>query len=157
MKSYNSIFSQAIDQFMNQSLSDVFGVDILHGQPSVNILEEKDKHILKLAIPGIPKEDVDLKIEKDKLIISTNTRGSTEEDGDIENPAEKETVDFVKNGQKKYERKEFDYTHFSRSFHLPETADKNKVSASYNAGILTVEIAKKEEAIDHGPIHIKVS
>ncbi|MDA9773745.1 Hsp20/alpha crystallin family protein [Saprospiraceae bacterium] len=153
MKSYNSILGQAIDQFMNQSLSDVFGVDVMNAQPSVNIREESDKHVLELAIPGISKDEIEINIEKDRLIISAEQK--TEDS--VENPAEKETVDFESEKKRSYERKEFDFSGFKRSFHLPQTADRNKISAAYNAGILVVNILKKEEAIDHGPINIKVS
>lgn len=152
MKS-NNILGQAIDQFMNQSLSDVFGVDIAQGQPSVNIHEQKDKHILDLAIPGIAKENIEINVEKDRLIIS-----AVEADQGSENQeAQEEAVEFEKTGAREFARKEFDFSSFKRSFHLPDSADRNKISASYNAGILRVEISKKEEAIDHGPIQIKVN
>ena len=153
MKPYNNILGQAIDQFMNHSLSDVFGVDILQGQPSVNIHEEKDKHILELAIPGVAKENIDINIDKDRLIISAVKADQVNEgDGERE-----EAVEFEKSDKREFARREFDYSSFKRSFHLPDSADKNKISAQYKAGILRVEISKKEEAIDHGPIHIKIS
>ena len=54
-------------------------------------------------------------------------------------------------------RREFNYNSFERTFRLDETANKDKITASYDAGVLTLTIAKKEEAVDRGPISIKVS
>jgi HSP20 family protein len=45
-----------------------------------------------------------------------------------------------------YNRKEYSYSAFTRSFTLPESADIEKISASYNDGILKLELPKKEEA-----------
>ncbi len=152
MKPYNNLLGQAIDQFMNQSLSEVFGVDITQGQPAVNIHEQKDKHILELAIPGMAKEHIDINIDNDRLIISA-VKASTSE----ETEEQEQTMEFVEQEKRDFARREFDYSSFKRSFHLPDSADKNNISASYEAGILRVELGKKEEAIDHGPINIKVS
>ncbi|MCH5685498.1 Hsp20/alpha crystallin family protein [Niabella sp. W65] len=45
----------------------------------------------------------------------------------------------------KYTRREFAYQAFTRSFTLPDSADADKVSASYNDGILTVTIPKRKK------------
>lgn len=143
MKTYNNPISFAIDSLFNQSLSDVLGVDILAQRPPVNVREESDSHILEIALPGIKKEDIQLEVEKSNLKISAKKQSS-----EIETEEAK---------SKNFLKKEFDFTSFERSFHIPETADINKIVASYDAGVLTVTISKKEEALDKGPINIKVS
>ena len=152
MNTYNSnILGQAIDHFVNQGLSDVFGVDLAKNQPSVNIQEMNDSHILEVAVPGIPKDKIDVKIEQDQLIVSAKREElKKNESDDQDTKASADTTEI------KYEQREFNFQSFERSFKLPETADKEKVSASYDAGILRIEIAKKEEAVDRGPISIKV-
>lgn len=142
MKTYNSPFNQVLDQFLNQNLSDVFGVDVMRNKPSVNIREEKDQHILELAVPGVKKEDIDISIEKNQIIIQTK--------------ASEQEADATSNSNKKYNRKEFNYTNFKRSFQLPQSADVQKINAKYDSGVLVVTIAKKEEAKDTGPININV-
>ena len=146
MKTYNSPFNQVLDQFLNQNLSDVFGVDMMRNRPSVNIREEKDEHILELAVPGVKKEDIDISIEQERIIVQTKNGQETEG---------QETEESIKS-DKKYNRKEFNYTNFKRSFQLPKGADVQKISAKYEAGVLVVTIAKKEEAKDTGPININV-
>jgi len=153
MNTYNSnIFGQALDHFLNQGLNEVFGISLENNQPSVNISELNDSHVLELAVPGIPKDQIDVKIEQDRIIISAQKQelienNTSEDEGDEVKPALSEV---------KYEQREFNFQSFERSFTLPETADKEKVQATYDAGILRIEIAKKEEAVDHGPISIEV-
>ena len=122
-------FSNLFEDFFNRGLSDFVGTDFSVNQPSVNIIDDKDKFRLEVAAPGLNKNDFNLKLENGYLTISAKKE---------ENKEEKE--------EGKYTRREFNYSYFSRSFHMPETADINKIAASYENGILSVEIAKKEEA-----------
>ncbi len=57
----------------------------------------------------------------------------------------------------KFMRREFSYTSFKRSFSLPETADSNKIKATYKEGILTINIPKKEEAKEKPARQISIS
>ena len=45
-----------------------------------------------------------------------------------------------------YTRKEFNFTSFQRTFTLPDSADGEKIKATYKDGILSIAIPKKEEA-----------
>ena len=45
-----------------------------------------------------------------------------------------------------FTRNEFGFTSFSRTFTLPQAADLNSIDASYENGILSLLIPKKEEA-----------
>jgi len=103
----------------------------------VNISEDNTTHFLELAIPGVPKEAVKMSIEDKKLVIKA------------EKSAENENKDT-------FTRREFNFESFHRSFTIPATADINKIEAKYDAGILKVSIAKKEEAVDKGPINIEI-
>jgi HSP20 family protein len=47
---------------------------------------------------------------------------------------------------KRYNKREYSYSSFVRSFTLPDAADHSRIEASYQDGILKVDIAKKEEA-----------
>lgn len=143
MKTYNNPLSLAIDNFFNQNLSDVFGVDVLPNRPAVNMKEEADKHILEIAVPGVAKEDINIEIDKNMLKISAETKTEKDESTDADD--------------RKYIRREFNYSKFERSFHVPESANLEAITANYDAGVLFVTIGKKEEAVDNGPINIKVS
>lgn len=94
--------------------------------PSVNISEKDNGFEVELATPGLKKEDFSISIEKDILTISA------------EKKEEKEVED------KKYSKREFNYTSFSRSFTLPENIDEESIDAKYENGILSISLTKKE-------------
>ncbi|MFD1255480.1 Hsp20/alpha crystallin family protein [Mucilaginibacter terrae] len=96
--------------------------------PAVNIAEFESGFDIELAVPGLKKEDFKINLEKNLLTISAE--------------ATKEEVA----GGKTYNRKEFSFSSFSRTFTLPETVDHSKIDAEYINGILKLTVAKKEEA-----------
>lgn len=96
--------------------------------PSVNIKEDGDGFHVEIAAPGMKKEDFSISLDKSVLTVSSEKKEENSE------------------SNSRYTRREFNYGSFSRSFTLPKTADTNKIEAQYTNGILTVEIAKKEEA-----------
>lgn len=119
--------------------SDIFGSlfnpepylskSVISRVPAVNIAETENQFQVELATPGLKKDDFKINVEKDQLTISTERKAEDEE-------AE----------AKKYNRKEFNYNSFTRTFTLPESADQANIQAEYTDGILVVTIAKKEEA-----------
>ncbi|MXV50475.1 Hsp20 family protein [Pedobacter sp. HMF7647] len=96
--------------------------------PAVNIAETENHYHIELAAPGLSKEDFKLNLEKDVLTISAETKSESTDEN------------------KKYNRKEYSYSSFVRSFTLPETADHANIEAEYNNGVLKINVAKKEEA-----------
>jgi HSP20 family protein len=96
--------------------------------PAVNITEEKDNYKVELAAPGMTKDDFSIDVEGNMLSISA----SQEE--------EKEEQD------KKYTRKEYNYSSFSRSFTIPEEVNKEKIEAKYDQGVLKLWLPKSEHA-----------
>ncbi len=97
--------------------------------PAVNIITSEDQFDIELATPGNKKADFQIEVEDDVLIISSET---VSQSGDTETS---------------YERKEFGYNSFQRSFNIPESVNTDKISATYKEGVLTVSLPKKEEAL----------
>ncbi len=99
--------------------------------PSVNVKETDTAFHVELAAPGLKKEDFNLSVENNVLTISSEVKkeeNTSDEDG-------------------KYSRKEFSYSSFSRSFTLDDQhTDIDNISASYEAGVLSLSIPKKAEA-----------
>ena len=95
--------------------------------PAVNITEEKTSYLVTLAVPGMKKSDFNIDVNGNILSISA----AKEE--------EKEEKD------KKFTRKEYNYSSFSRSFTLPEEVVKDKIEANYGNGILSLSLPKKED------------
>ena len=120
----NPFFSDVYNLLNDSVLSDKFAVRT----PAVNIAETENEFEVELAVPGLKKEDFKINLEKNVLTVS----------------AEKKTEEVNEN--KKYSKREYSYSSFTRSFTLPQSADQNKIEADYTDGILKLTIAKKEEA-----------
>jgi HSP20 family protein len=133
---YNSRFF--IDDFVNRSIADFVGSDFTVNQPAVNIVEKADSFIFEIAAPGLIKDDFNVSLDKNQLIIS----------------AEKKTENGDSEG--KFTRKEFNFSSFKRSFTIPKAANKEEIKASYNNGILSVTLLKREEEIEKGAVEIEI-
>jgi HSP20 family protein len=98
--------------------------------PAVNIHESDDNFLVAVAAPGKTREDFRIELDNDVLTISSEEK--------------KENESSEKNGR--FTRKEFNYSTFKRAFSLPDSVDNEKISASYNNGVLEINIPKREEA-----------
>lgn len=106
--------------------------------PAVNITENKENYQVSLAVPGMKKDDFKIDIDGNMLTISSERE---------ENKEEKD---------KKFTRKEYSYSSFSRSFTLPEEINKEKIEAKYEEGVLKISLPRKEEAKKPLAKHIAV-
>ncbi|HSN49382.1 MAG TPA: Hsp20/alpha crystallin family protein [Flavobacterium sp.] len=126
-KSVNNFF----DDFITRDLFDWTDKNFAalgSNLPSVNLKETDSQIEVELAAPGMKREDFKVEIDNNVLMISS------------EKEEEKEEVRKKDN----YIRKEFNYQSFSRIFTLPETANDDKIEATYKDGILHVVIVKKD-------------
>lgn len=96
--------------------------------PTTDIFETKDNLIIKAEIPGMEMKDINVEIENNVLTI----RG--------ERKFEEKTE------EKGFQRFERAYGKFVRTFTLPPGVNPEKILATYNNGILELELPKKEEA-----------
>lgn len=96
--------------------------------PPVDIYEDEHKLVLKLEVPGVKQEDLDIQIEGRTLTVRGERKFRSEEK------------------QENFHRVEHRYGTFARSFSLPNTVDAENVKATYDAGVLQLELSKKAEA-----------
>jgi HSP20 family protein len=96
--------------------------------PAVDIYEDDKKVMLKLEVPGIEQKDLDVSVENNTLTVKGERKFEKEEK------------------EENFHRIERRYGSFFRAFTLPSTVDTDNVHASYNAGVLKLELAKKPEA-----------
>ena len=95
--------------------------------PPVDIFEAGDLFILKLEVPEVDKESIDIKVEENELTITGERRLEQGTEGD------------------QYLRMERGYGTFTRSFTLTKSIEASGIKASIKDGILRVELPKKEE------------
>ncbi len=96
--------------------------------PAIDVNEDDQKIVLLADLPGLSDADVDLQIDGDTLTL----RGERK----LERPEKSEH----------YQRYERVAGTFERSFTLPNTVDREKVSASMKNGVLTLTLPKRAEA-----------
>lgn len=129
-------------------LADIFKEDIFSPSklvvgkkiPAANILEDDLRFTIQLAIPGFNKDNFDILLNENVLTITSKKAGKKHE----------------LSADTNFTLKEFDYNSFTRSFNLPENADRSGITANYFDGILEVNITKLIPQIET-PIRIKVS
>jgi HSP20 family protein len=96
--------------------------------PPVDIYEDEHAIILKLEVPGLEEKDIEVQLENSTLTVRGERKFEKEEK------------------EENFHRIERRYGAFARSFTLPNTVDTGKVEASYENGILKIELAKRAEA-----------
>ncbi|GAA3521631.1 Hsp20/alpha crystallin family protein [Aquimarina addita] len=133
--------SNWLDDIFNRDLPSVFNSNFNTGitLPKVNIKETADAFMVDMAVPGLKKSDFHIDIDNKILSISTETKEESEEK------------------EENYTRREFGYASFKRTFTLPESVNDEKINASYNQGILSILLPKKEEAKQKPVRSIKIS
>ncbi|MBN1361067.1 MAG: Hsp20/alpha crystallin family protein [Sedimentisphaerales bacterium] len=93
--------------------------------PAVDISETPEGLVLWYDMPGVRKDNVDITVDKGTLIVTG--KADPEESGA---PAYRETR----------------IGDYRREFTLPDDVDAERISAAMNVGVLTVHIAKPEQA-----------
>jgi HSP20 family protein len=96
--------------------------------PPVDVYEDEHKVVLKLEVPGMKQEDLDIRVENNTLTVRGERKFEKEEK------------------EENFHRIERRYGSFYRAFTLPSTVDAENVQAVYDAGVLRIELAKKAEA-----------
>lgn len=97
--------------------------------PPVDIFDnDRGEIVMKAELPGMTKEDIDIRVENNTLTIKGERKRHAE------------------TREERYHRVERVYGSFTRSFALPATLDASRVSADYKDGILTVVLPVREEA-----------
>lgn len=95
--------------------------------PAVDISESDNGFHITMDLPGTKPEDVTIEVEDNQLKINGERKQA-------------ETANA------KTHHSERVVGSFSRQFRLPKDADATQVSASFEAGILEIEIKKQEES-----------
>jgi len=96
--------------------------------PTIDLKETKDKLVVKAELPGLDAKDVELTLTEDILTI----RGEKRE--------EKEEKDEHRFFVESY------YGAFERKLKLPTPVKTEKIDATFEKGILTINLPKSEEA-----------
>lgn len=97
--------------------------------PHVNISEDNNGYYLDVAAPGLHKKDFKIEVDGNTLTVSAENEQNKEEKNE------------------NYTRQEYNYSSFCRSFSLPDEVLQDKISASYDGGILKLSLPKNEKVV----------
>jgi len=103
------------------------GPERIYVMPPADLLETADDFILKLDMPGVSKESVSLIVENEQLAIRGNTDYNTEE-----------------NAEMLYG--EICWKNYYRVFRLGKGIDREKISAVFGDGVLSITLPKTEKS-----------
>lgn len=96
--------------------------------PPVDIYEDANRLVLKLEVPGIPQDDLQINLENQTLTVK----------------GERKLVKDEK--EENFHRIERRYGSFIRSFTLPATIETDSAQANHDNGVLSITLHKKEAA-----------
>jgi HSP20 family protein len=106
------------------------GAGVFRGRfaPAVDIAEDDGRYVVTVELPGSKREDITVEMKDQVLTIRGEKHNEREE--------KKEQSRWI----------ERSYGSFSRSFTLPANAIADRVKASFDEGVLTIEVPKAEDA-----------
>jgi HSP20 family protein len=110
--------------------------DLATWAPAVDIYEGQNELVAKVDLPGVDEKDIDIRLENNTLTI----RGERKFEKSV--------------SEDNYLRVERAYGSFARTFSLPNTVNAEGINASYNNGVLTIHMPKREES---KPKQVKVN
>lgn len=99
--------------------------------PSVDLSETNEALQVKIDVPGLKPEDIDIEVAQNSMRVSGERKEEKEEKG------------------KSFHRVERRSGKFSRTISLPCAVQENKIQAEYHDGVLSVLMPKAEEAKAH--------
>ncbi len=96
--------------------------------PAIDMNEDEKAYKITAELPGLDTKDVDVSVSGNTLVVKGEKR------------QEKEEKD------KHYYFSERAYGSFRRAFELPARVDRDKVTADYSKGVLTITLPKTADA-----------
>ena len=106
----------------------LYGSSFSFPTPAVEVIEDNEMFKITAELPGLEQKDIELTVSGDTLILK---------------------------GEKRYEKNEKDkdrhmseraYGSFQRSFTLPDSIDREKITAELTKGVLTIALPKSAAA-----------
>lgn len=119
-----ALVPNAFGRLLNEMMTEAFQPEKeTKLRPSADLGETESQYFIDLSLPGLSKEAISIELEERMLKVS-GTYPKVEEEGAKYHLRERRTGDFARN------------------FRLPQNANADTVSATYNNGVLRITIDK---------------
>lgn len=133
---YFDSIHQELDNFLRDTfISHTFGhpLNMIKNtilRPAIEVIQNKDNYKVKVQLPGIKKDTIDVEIDNDFMTICAETHEEKEEEKQDEN-------------NKRYHTSEFRYGKYQRTISFDQPIKSDEAQAEYKDGILTITIPKQ--------------
>jgi HSP20 family protein len=135
-QTFRSEMDRLFDRFGFPSFRRMFDVEPFWGMessfgvsvPAVDVIEDEKAYRITAELPGLEQKDVDVSVTGDVLVIKGEKRQEREE---------KDKNRYLS---------ERSYGVFQRNFALPDGIDRDRISADFSKGVLTLTLPKTAEA-----------
>ena len=126
-----SIFGESLldDFFDYPEKSFSFRTSNANGLMKTDIKENENAFEVSIALPGVKKDDIEIELKDEYLTVSATSNMKKDEEDKKSN----------------YIRRERYYGSCSRSFYVGDAVTENDIKASYEDGVLTLDIPKVEK------------
>jgi len=116
-------------RLIDETLSRIWKEEVVHGvwSPPVDILERGNEVVLKVDLPEVTQNEIDIRVEEGALIIQGERKFAKE------------------SSEENYIQIERPYGTFRRKFSIPKAIDEEGVKASYKDGVLRIVLPRKQE------------
>jgi len=123
---FRNLFKRLDNEFIND-------FKLINGKhiPSTDIYEKDDKVFIEAEMPGLKKEDIEIKLDNGMITFS----GQRKDEKEIK--------------EKDYYYCERSFGNFSRAFNVSKDLKPEDISAEYQDGILKINFPKKKEGNDN--------
>lgn len=123
-------FDKSIEDLLHGfGLSSFKGISENPYIPPINLIEKEGEYTLSMEIPGMTKDDIEITISEDNALVLKGEKTCKEE---------------AKEGEEYY-YSEISYGSFRREIPLPQNANTEAIKASYDKGVLSISLPKKEK------------
>lgn len=120
-------FSNLLDDFFNDVVQSDTGRMYV---PSMDVSETDSHYHIRVSLPGMKKDDINIDLQDRRLTISGERKEETED---------KDTKHHVQ---------ETRYGRFERPIMLPNNINQDKIDARFEDGILKLDVEKKEKQVN---------
>lgn len=125
----NNMMPSLINELLDWNNWNTDHMSEVHGaMPKMNVTETDEDYELRLCVPGLSKDDLNLSVDADNNLV-------------IEMVQKEEKKEHDKK-ERRWLRREFSEMQFKQLLSLPEGVKKEQISAKVEHGILTIVLPK---------------
>lgn len=133
---YFDSIHQELDNFLRDTFfSHTFGhpLNIIKNvtlRPAIEVIQNKDNYKVKVQLPGIKKDNIDVEMDNEFMTITAETHEEKEEKQEADKNA-------------RYHTSEFRYGKYQRTISFDQPVKAEEAEAQYKDGVLTITVPKQ--------------